>query len=88
MFSILGSRADRRLKPLAFAMRATVALESPASRAIFQKGRRARRKVDPVSSYAFAFMAPEPFPDGRGRNAYGAGFRAGNFARLAAAPEN
>ena len=26
---------------------------------------------------AFAFVAPEPFPDGRGRNAYGADYGAG-----------
>jgi hypothetical protein len=34
------------------------------------------------ASGAFAFVAPEPIPDGRGRNARGGGYRARRFARL------
>jgi len=44
------------------------------------------RPAGPVleTRYAFAFVAPEPFPDGRRRNAYSAGYGAPRFARLAA----
>jgi hypothetical protein len=81
-------------------MRATVARDSPVSRAIFQKGCRFRfdlhdllgcdpraqavRPACPVweASGAFAFVAPEPFLDGRRRNAYSAGYGARRFARL------
>jgi len=47
------------------------------------------RPAGPVleTRYAFAFVAPEPFPDGRRRNAYSAGYGAPRFARLAA-PDN
>jgi hypothetical protein len=41
------------------------------------------RPAGPVleTRHAFAFVAPEPFPDGRGRNTYGAGYGARRFAR-------
>ena len=41
------------------------------------------RPAGPVleTRYAFAFVAPEPFPDGRRRNTYGAGYGARRFAR-------
>jgi hypothetical protein len=43
----------------------------------------AMRPAGPVleTRYAFAFVAPEPFPDGRRRNTYGAGYGARRFAR-------
>jgi hypothetical protein len=44
----------------------------------------ATRPPGPVLEASGAFVAPEPFPDGRGRNAYGAGYRARRFARLEA----
>ena len=34
-----------------------------------------------ITRHAFAFVAAEPFPDGRGRNTYGAGYGARRFAR-------
>ena len=40
----------------------------------------AMRPAGPVleeARHAFAFVAPEPFPDGRGRNTYGAGHERG-----------
>ncbi len=46
----------------------------------------AMRPAGPVfeTRRPLAFVAPEPFPYGRGRNAYGAGYGARRSARLAA----
>ena len=46
----------------------------------------AMRPAGPVheTRHAFAFVAPEPFPDGRGRNTYGAGYGAAAFRPLGA----